>query len=193
MKRLLFLLFFGVSVSSAVAQDTIPAARDTLPTDTTKRFPPGKALMRSLLLPGWGQFSVGATRRGIFFAAAQGTSYYMLVKTNSRLNDAEDKLENQRGFVRDSILNANPQDTVNLEARIDTIDSVVARNSLVVSRERQMQDWITYTLFFTLASGVDAFVAAHLADFPVAIDTSRRADGSTQLKLSVPLPSRRKW
>ena len=193
MKRLLFLLFFGCCVSSAAAQDTIPAARDTLPTDTIQRFPPGKALMRSLLLPGWGQFSVGAHRRGIFFAAAQGTSYYMLVKTNSRLNDAEEKLETQRRFVRDSILNANPQDTVNLETRIDTIDSVVARNSLVQSRERQMQDWITYTLFFTLASGVDAFVAAHLADFPVAIEPTRRPDGATQLKVSVPLPSRRKW
>lgn len=194
MKRLVFFFMFVLCVSDAAAQDTIPVRADTVAADTAaRRFPPSKALMRSFLLPGWGQFSVGATRRGIFFAAAQGTSYYMLARTNSRLNDAEEKLEVQRNLVRDSILEANPQDTVNLEARIDTIDSVVSRQSLVSSRERHMQDWIAYTLFFTLASGVDAFVAAHLADFPVAIDPARRPDGSTEVKFTLPLPSRRKW
>jgi hypothetical protein len=54
-----------------------------------------------------------------------------------------------------------------------------------------MQDWIAYTLFFTLASGVDAFVAAHLADFPADIETGRRPDGATELRISIPLPSRR--
>lgn len=185
MKRLLVIVLLLVGAQSAAAQDTL-AVRDTT---TARRFAPGKALMRSLIVPGWGQFSVGAYKRGAFFAALQGTSYYMLARTHSRLGKAEDKLDTRVTAVRDSLIAA--ADTVDLEARVDTAQSVVAARSLVTSRERQMQDWITYTLFFTLASGVDAFVAAHLADFPVQIDAEPQTGGSLDLKLSVPLPSRR--
>lgn len=162
--------------------------RDT----TAERLAPSKALMRSLLVPGWGQFSVGATKRGVFFAALQGTSYYMLARTLSRLGDARDYEGEQVELARDSIEAAlPPTDTSDVELRIDSVPAVIGARSLVRSRERQRQDWITYTLFFTFASGVDAFVAAHLADFPVAVDASRRPDGASQIQLSVPLPSRR--
>ncbi len=188
MKRLLVFVFLLTTAGSAYAQDTL-AVRDTLADSTTVRFSPGKALMRSLLVPGWGQFSVGAYRRGAFFAALQGTSYYMLVRTNSRLGNAEDKLDARITEVRDSLI--AEEDTVDLETRLDTTQLVVPQRSLVSSRERQMQDWITYTIFFTLLSGVDAFVAAHLSDFPVQIETEPQANGTVNLRLSVPLPSRR--
>ena len=187
MRRFLLALLLVAFASPAIAQDTTAVADTTL-----RNFPPGKALMRSMLLPGWGQFSVGAVKRGAFFVLAQGSSYYMLAKTHSRLNDAKDKETAQRQFARDSILGMQNPDTVNLEARIDSVDSVVARHSLVVSRERQMQDWITYTIFFTLASGVDAFVAAHLADFPVEVGTEPQMNGRTDIKFTVPLPQRRR-
>jgi hypothetical protein len=51
----------------------------------------------------------------------------------------------------------------------------------------QRQDWITYTLVWTLASGVDAFVAAHLATFPGKVEAEPRSSGGgMQLKLSFP-------
>jgi hypothetical protein len=191
MKRLLVLLLLLVSAGQVVAQDTT-AVRNTAADTTRARFSPGKAMMRSMLLPGWGQFSVGAWQRGALFAALQGSSYYMLVRTNSRLNDAEEKLDTRVGFVRDSILAVDDSvDLEELEARLDTTTLVNAERSLVNSRERHMQDWITYTIFFTLASGVDAFVAAHLADFPVQLETEPQANGSMNIRLSVPLPSRR--
>ncbi len=192
MKRLLVLIFLVALAGNATAQDTT-VVRDTVVTDTTaERFAPGKALMRSLLVPGWGQFSVGAVRRGVFFAALQGSSYYMLARTNSRLNNAEAKLDARIDVVRDSLITENDSiEPVELEARLDTTALVNAERSLVRSRERHMQDWITYTIFFTLASGVDAFVAAHLADFPVQIGTEPQLNGSVNFKLSVPLPSRR--
>lgn len=194
MRRLFAVTFLLLFASAAQAQDTL-AVRDTAAAqDTIDRFPPGKALMRSLLLPGWGQFSVGAWKRGAFFVVAQGSSYYMLVRTKSRLDRAQDRLALRRGLARDSIIaNADslPRDTLNLQSRIDSVDAVISSNSLVQSRERHMQDWITYTLFFTLASGVDAFVAAHLADFPADITTERRPGGATEVRISIPLPSRR--
>jgi hypothetical protein len=194
MKRLIAVTIWLLFASAAQAQDTVPVRDRAAAQDSIEQFPPGKALMRSLLVPGWGQFSVGAWKRGTFFLLAQGSSYYMLVRTNSRLDRAQDRLAVRRGLARDSIIaNADslPRDTLNLQLRIDSVGAVISSNSLVQSRERHMQDWITYTLFFTLASGVDAFVAAHLADFPGDITTERRPGGATEVRISVPLPLRR--
>jgi hypothetical protein len=185
MRRWLLIVLLLLSAAPLQAQDTL-AVRDS----TQRRFAPSKALLRSFLVPGWGQFSVGAYKRGAFFLAAQGSSYYMLVRTRSRLNQAEDKLETRITTVRDSLITAN--DTANLELRLDTLSSIRSARSLADSRKRHMQDWITYTIFFTLASGVDAFVAAHLADFPAQVGAEPQRDGSVELKLSVPLPSRRR-
>ena len=189
MKRLLLLLLLLGCARSALAQDTL-AVRDSAAADTLQRFSPGKALLRSFILPGWGQFSVGAYGRGALFATFQGTSYYMLWKTRDKLQRAEDRLDTRTNALRDSLVATG--DTVGLEAKLDTAQVLVSGRALVDSRERHMQDWITYTIFFTLASGVDAFVAAHLADFPVRIEPEARTDGSVNLKLSVPLPSRRR-
>lgn len=190
MKRLLILMMLA-GAGTLSAQDSTAVRDSVVDADTASgRYPPGKAMMRSMLLPGWGQFSVGAWKRGALFAALQGSSYYMLVRTNSRLNKAEEKLDARTGFVRDSLI--AEADTAGLEARLDSTVLVNAERSLVTSRERHLQDWITYTIFFTLASGVDAFVAAHLADFPVQIETEPRLNGSVDLRLSVPLPSRKR-
>jgi hypothetical protein len=186
MKRWIIVLGWLLMAGAAHAQDTL-AVRDT----TARRFSPSKALLRSFLIPGWGQFSVGAYKRGAFFLAAQGSSYYMLVRTNSRLDKAEGNLDTRITVVRDSLI-ALGGDTTNLEARLDTMNVIDPARSLVASRKRHMQDWITYTIFFTLASGVDAFVAAHLADFPAQVGADPQPDGSVDLKLSVPLPSRRR-
>lgn len=188
MKRLFVVLLLLVSAQTGFAQDTL-AVRDSAAADTVQRFRPGTALLRSLIIPGWGQFSVGAYKRGVLFAALQGSSYYMLAKTRSSLNRAEDRLDARTNALRDSLIATD--DTVGLEVKLDTAQVLESSRALVDSRERQMQDWITYTIFFTLASGVDAFVAAHLADFPVRIEPEAQTNGSVHLKLSVPLPSRR--
>jgi hypothetical protein len=186
MKRWLFIALL-LSAGPLHAQDTLAVSTDSTP----RKFAPSKALLRSFLVPGWGQFSVGAYKRGAFFLAAQGSSYYMLVRTRTRLNRAEDQLDTRIATVRDSLITAGV-DSTDLEAQLDTLPSLLPARSLVESRKRQMQDWITYTIFFTLASGVDAFVAAHLADFPAQVGIDPQTDGSFDLKLSVPLPSRRR-
>ena len=189
MKRLLVVLLLIGSYQPARAQDTLTVRDTTAAADTVRRFRPSSALLRSLVVPGLGQFSVGAYGRGAFFAALQGTSYYMLFKTHDKLTRAEDRLEARTNVLRDSLIAAN--DTVGLEAKLDTAQVLQSGRALVDSRERHMQDWITYTIFFTLVSGVDAFVAAHLADFPVRIEPEPQVNGSVHFKFSVPLPSRR--
>lgn len=209
---LIVLLFALVAAAKPAHAQQVPA-RDTTAAaaDTTPRIiSPGKAFLRSVLVPGWGQFSVHANTRGVVFVALQSTSWYMLVKTLNRLSDAQnraaDSLKFARAWVSDTLhahvaastdtafvrRMSNP-DTFKIEvnAAADTVAAVKATRALVNSREQQRQDWITYTLFLTLASGVDAFVAAHLADFPATITTRRELNGAYQVKLTVPFPRRR--
>src|SRR5206468_2047203 len=83
-------------------------------------------------------------------------------------------------MAKDTILAKKFADETTFNATIDTTSSVAPVKSLVKSRENQRQDWISYTLFLTLADGLDAFVAAHLADFPATIQPLRT--GGMQLK-----------
>jgi hypothetical protein len=182
------------------AQQRDTLRRDTIPQDSIRHISPGTAFYRSVLVPGWGQFSVGATRRGAVFVALQAASYFMLGKTLIKLNDANDQEDTQINIARDSITALMLRDTAaerkysfpdSLQAAIDTTRGVVRARGLIDSRKQQRQDWITYTLVLTLASGVDAFVAAHLADFPATIDAEPRIGGGMELKLTVPFPRKR--
>jgi hypothetical protein len=196
----------------AFAQRTTTPARDTTTAvDTTKKvISPGSAFFRSVLIPGWGQLSVGSKTRAAVFITLQSASWYMLVKTLKKLSQAEDRRDARvtqwTPIVTDTLLamadpgrvppdtalqrRVSDPDTLKFLVRsaLDTTTAVRAANSLVNSRQEQRQDWITYTLFLTLASGVDAFVAAHLADFPATIEPRR--NGAFQLKFTLPAQRR---
>jgi hypothetical protein len=154
-----------------------------------------------LLIPGWGQASAGAYVRAGTFVALQGVSGYMLVKTMGRLSDARKREGPLRNAARDSLIElsrATPEDSLRLsdpdrfQAALDSAPSLVHIRGLINSRKEQRQDWITYTIALTLASGIDAFVAAHLAGFPATVDATPRFDGGANLQLSVPVGRRRK-
>lgn len=194
-RRIALLLFLAIPLPlRAQRPDTLARA------DSVRRVSPGKALLRSVLVPGWGQFSVGASRRGAVFLTLQATSYFMLGKTLMKLSDAHDLEDTRLGVAGDSLLALMQRDTAALRqftdpdtflAAIDTAQGVLRARRLINSREQQRQDWITYTLVLTLASGVDAFVAAHLADFPATIDAQPRVGGGLDLRLSLPFPRKR--
>ena len=169
---------------SLVVADTIPRE------DHSAR----NAFARALILPGWGHFSVGANKRGLVFVALEGTSWFMLTKTIMKLNKAEDRNDLFRAAATDSLQRLMAQDTARARQLSDTaaFNLAVAANpnvansaSLVSSRKNQRQDWITYTLFFTMASAVDAYVAANLRDFPVGLSTAARPDGAVAVGFTV--------
>jgi hypothetical protein len=166
---------------------------DTIPKeDHTAR----NAFIRAMIIPGWGHYSIGAYKRGTVFVALEGTSWFMLVKTLSRLNQAQDKADGFEAAATDSLHALMASDTVKartlsdpeaFEAALAANEHVSASRNLVSSRKEQRQDWITYTLFFTMASAVDAYVAANLRDFPVDVSALPRRDGSFALSFSLPM------
>ncbi len=61
-----------------------------------------------------------------------------------------------------------------LPSAIDADPAVESAFNLVEIRKQQREDWIAFSVFFLLLGGADAFVAAHLADFPDPLETAIR-------------------
>ncbi|MGH7443347.1 MAG: DUF5683 domain-containing protein, partial [Longimicrobiales bacterium] len=190
----------------AVTPDTTLAGvplgpRVPTPLDTAYQAPSARtALIKSLIVPGWGQFSVGAHVRGGIYLAIGATSWAMLGKTIHKLGQAKDQAGAREDFVVDSLRTAMLTDSLLAAELADSAafdeavqaDSLLADNlSLVDARRQQRQDWIAYTLFFTFLNGLDAYVAAHLTDFPGELDVGRRADGSISIGVNVAIGARR--
>lgn len=175
--------------------DTMPVA-DTIPTG----FPsPRAAFLRAVAVPGWGHVYSREYTRGAVYFTLQSTSWFMLVKTLRRLNDVQDRDERLTGLAMDSLEAAMAADSLLAEQLSDpeayedallTYPGLGNARSLVRARKQQRQDWITYTLFFTFAAGVDAYVTAHLKDFPADIIAQPGLDGSLNLGVGIPVGRR---
>jgi hypothetical protein len=182
-------------------RDTIPPA-DTIPQEAPL---PRAAFVRAMVLPGWGHYSLGEYGRGSVYLAIQVTSWAMLAKSIQRLGQARDTEIGIAALGRDSVL-------MDLARAVQEADSAAARRltslagfeaalaaypglqdarSLVTSRERHRQDWIVYTTVFTFAAAIDAYVTAHLKEFPSGITALPAADGGVQVSFRLPLGTRR--
>jgi hypothetical protein len=178
--------------------DTLLPVADTIPSEAAS---PRAAFVRALLVPGLGHFTMGEYRRGAVYFTLQTASLGMLTKTLLGLQDARDGERLVSRLARDSVEQAMAQDTAldrqlrdNPEAfdqAMLTYPNLASSRALVSARERHRQDWIVYTLVSTFAAAVDAYVTAHLMDFPADITTGRSRDGGTRIGVSVPVGTRR--
>lgn len=130
------------------------------------RISPRDAFFRSLILPGWGQSSIGAPGRGAVYFALESGSLWMLYKSDQKLQEAK-RLEQQR---RDEGLLAPDRPL-----------------PLVRARRNEREDWITLSVFWFFFSGADAFVAAHLRDFDTRVSVEPSPTGGVQLAAFVPV------
>lgn len=196
------------------AQDT--ARQDTVPQDTVPRPPrpveppvvqdsvapttPGGAFIRSLILPGWGQAEYDAYFRGSIYYAGWIGNWFMNFRNFTRLASVRDRLGLRTGQIEAALITNSPNPD-SMRAQIDSFPSIVdtavredsvgnALRLLVDSRVQQREDWIAWSIFWLLASGVDAYVTAHLADFPAEVELRPNRDGSLTLQLGVPWPPR---
>ncbi len=124
------------------------------------------AMLRSFVLPGWGQAYVGAPGRGAVYFAAETGSLWMVYKSRSERAAARRQSD---WLVRQGEL------------------TETARFPLLRTRDQQVEDWITLSVFFVLFSGADAYVAAQLADFGAHVGVLPEPQGGARLEVSVPV------
>lgn len=167
-------------------------ASDTAALEEDRVSPLG-AFLRAVVLPTWGHASVGSYDRGTFYMAAEGGTAFMLVRTRTRQNSAQRVLEIREARAREAAALAGITDPEELEAFLAEDRSVVDARNRVESRDGQFEDWVAMGVFLTLLSGADAFVSAHLRDFPdpIQVQAGPTPDGGFQVGARVPVGGRR--
>jgi len=149
---------------------------------------PGGAFLRSLVLPGWGHLATGSAVRGGFYFGAASINGYMVMKTNHRLDFARQGETLHRASVEARYVADGVTDPDSLSALVDADPKVQEASGLVASREQQLEDWIAWGVFMLLLGGADAYVSAHLADFPEPLTIEAApvgTDGRVELGLSL--------
>ncbi|MDT8369400.1 MAG: hypothetical protein RQ745_09355 [Longimicrobiales bacterium] len=149
--------------------DSVPAARRGLPPPPP--VSPGGAFLRSLALPAWGHASIDSGR-GVFYTFVEAGSIWMLFRVGSRLDSARDELRVREASARSQAEAAGLTDEREILEAIENDPDVQDRRRRVRARKGQREDWIAIAITSVLLSGVDAFVSAHLKDFPDPIDTT---------------------
>ncbi len=161
---------------------------------------PAGAMLRSFLIPGWGQAAAHSYFRGGVYFAAETGSWFMLAKTLGNLASAEARTDRLRAHVLDSLLIATVGDSAKQaqladpllrSALVDSTDLVKGSLALVKSRRSQRQDWVSQVIFWTLAGTVDAYVTTMLTDFPGDISVEPRPGG--RVAVGYALPVRKPW
>ncbi len=143
----LFSMIFLIG-NKALAIDTAKTETPKKPIFEMQKSPSG-AVLRSLALPGWGQYYVESYWKAPLFLAAAGTCVYFIIDNNNKFNTKDDELT--------AIKNANLNDS-----RI---------NYLTLQREvyRDNRDQAAFFLAGVyIIAAVDAYVGAHLFDFDVS-------------------------
>ena len=138
--------------SVAVRRDSVPVAVDSADTTALRRPSPTGALLKSLILPGLGQITLGRKLTAAVFLAAEGATLGMVIKTQRDINRAE------------------------------------AAGDLATAedKKRTREDWLVYMGINHVASALEAYVSAHLWDFPGELQF-RAAPGGFAAGASVPV------
>ena len=179
----------GAARAQEAQPNVEPEVADTAEASpATGRPSPGGAFLRSVLVPGWGQASSGSYGRAAFYFLATAGNVWMAYKTNS-LRDIARRRQHLLEEATTADLLRSGVDPGAVEEGLAQDERVEDVRLLATARDEQMEDWIALTVFFVFFGGADAFVAAHLADFPVPLTVEPVAGPSgTAFEVGLSLP-----
>ena len=162
-------------------------ADTTLVAEGPRRITPRAAFIRSALVPGWGHAGVGAHVRGGFYFTIEASAAVMIFKTQQGINSTRNKLAVREGVLTARLQAEGITDPNAIEAALEEDPEVEDLRALEVTRSGQREDWIALGLFMMLIGGVDAYVSAHLADFPTAVVIDPSPVGGMEIGFSLPV------
>ena len=166
------------------AREAAPS-RDTLGATQPLPVSPAGAFLRSVLVPGWGHAAIGSYHRGAFYFVMEGATAWMLARTWRRHSDAGARVQFREGIILSDLAASGVTDEAAIRAALQADAALRDLNSLVASRRQQREDWLALGIFMVLLSGVDAFVSAHLKDFPTPLELNAQAGGGGRTDFSV--------
>lgn len=192
---LVLFLFLPVPARAQV-QDSLPPGptRQRMPDsvarapDSIRTISPTGAFLRSALIPGWGHAKIGAQGRGAFYFAVESASVFMIFKTQSRLSLARDRLALEESIATRRLQAEGIEDLLELEAALAEDETVADLRGLEEARASQREDWVALSIFFLFLGGADAFVSAHLAEFPTPVEVTVEGDPRGRVEVGVAVP-----
>ena len=151
---------------------------------------PRGALIRAMLVPGWGHAAIGSHTRGGFYFALEALTAYTFVRTRIRLNEARERADLREGILLARLEAEGVVDPAEVRTRLEADDPLQSLRALIDSREGQQEDLIAWSIFLVFLAGADAYVSAHLSDFPepIEIDAAATPDGRAEVMLRIPFP-----
>lgn len=172
------------------AQETPATPRPDSVAPARRGVSPRGAFLRAALVPGWGHASIGAYHRGAFYFLTQSASAYMLVKTRHHYAQAQDRIRFTERLLRADLAGRGVTDEADIRKALDADATLQDLQDLREARRQQREDWTAVTMFLMLLSGVDAYVSAHLRDFPVPLEMGAApvAEGRVQVSFALSLP-----
>ena len=152
---------------------------------------PGGAFLRAVLVPGWGHVSIGANARaGVYFAIESAVAYG-IIRTRRRISEVASRMNFRETLLHEELVTQGITDPNQIESALESDDTLTDLKSLGESRSDQQEDLVAFGLFLLFLSGADAFVSAHLKDFPdpIAIEGGPTNDGRLEIGLKLRLPN----
>ncbi len=158
---------------------------------TTGSVSPGGAFLRAVLVPGWGHVSIGANARAGAYFAIESAVAYGIIRTRRRISEAASRANFRELLLRENLTTKGITDPNQIENALESDATLADLKSLGESRSDQQEDLVAFGLFLLFLSGADAFVSAHLKDFPdpIAIEGGPTNDGRLEIGLKLRLPN----
>ena len=158
---------------------------------TTGSVSPGGAFLRAVLVPGWGHVSIGANARAGAYFAIESAVAYGIIRTRRRISEAASRANFRELLLREDLTTKGITDPNQIENALESDATLADLKSLGESRSDQQEDLVAFGLFLLFLSGADAFVSAHLKDFPdpIAIEAGPTNDGRLEIGLKLRLPN----
>lgn len=151
----------GVSASGPTRATVMPVVLRPDSVSSKPPVSPTRALLESMLFPGWGQASLHRSTAGAIFTFVEAMSVAMLIQSKKELAVA-------RRYGADSVVDHYdpPAEPGGAPVPVYQANQFAAR---IKPRKQAVEDWAALLIFNHLVAGADAFVAAHLWDVPVEV------------------------
>ena len=153
----------------------------------TARPSPAGAFLRGALIPGWGHAASGSLTRGAFYFGIEAAAGWMVFKTWRKLGVARNQVAVWEERVTARLMREGITEQEEIDRQLEQHEEISRLRGLVESRTEQREDWAAVAVFFLLMSGVDAFVSAHLQDFPEPLTVEGDPSGTISVAFRVPV------
>jgi len=168
------------AISPAIAQGTDTVRAEVVEVPTRPPISPRRAFLRSLLMPGYGQIALDRSVAAGIFAFVEVSALGMARRSALNLREA-------KRAPRDSIVDRYEIDPLTGAPVIDPETGqpnpaafrTVGLRERIKARRTHYEDWIAVLIFNHFFAAMDAYVAAHLWDFPAKVTLERRGERLT--------------